>query len=84
MDVAMPHGKPGEGAAALEHVRATAGNRAGQRSGAVSHGLEIVFEHGGFRWACSCGRRGASALGTRKAAEREHFYHQKRQGVTKD
>jgi hypothetical protein len=21
----------------------------------VSHGLEIVFEHGGFRWACSCG-----------------------------
>ena len=29
-------------------------------------------------------RRGASAMGTRKAAEREHFYHQKRQRATED
>jgi hypothetical protein len=50
----------------------------------VTHEIEIVFERGGYRWLCSCGRRGASAMGTRKAAEREHFYHQKRQRITED
>ena len=39
---------------------------------------------GGYRWFCSCGSKGASSLGTEAAAEREHFYHVKRQTVTKD
>jgi hypothetical protein len=44
----------------------------------VNHEVEIKPEHGGYRWYCSCGGRGASAMGTHKAAEREHFYHVRR------
>jgi hypothetical protein len=39
---------------------------------------------GGYRWFCSSGSKGASALGTEYAAEREHFYHVKRQGSSAD
>jgi hypothetical protein len=42
----------------------------------------VVFEHGGYRWRCQCGKQGAQALATEKLAEKAHLGHYKR--VTKD
>ena len=57
--------------------------RDGPRPGAVSHEGEVRPMWSGYRWFCSCGSAGSSALGTEYAAEREHFHHAKRQKATK-
>jgi hypothetical protein len=44
----------------------------------MNHQGEVIFEHGGYRWRCQCGKQGVGVFATEGMAEKGHTGHYKR------